>query len=90
MEKYSVLNDPRGLIFEAYKIEGITSEDCRSIFFDWALGLSEELNVIQELTTLYEIYAKSNPNHPMSKVIKEGLCDHKKKQVRGRRRQSRI
>jgi len=30
--------DPRGLIREAYKIDGITASQCRSIFLDWALG----------------------------------------------------
>ena len=30
--------DPRGLIRESYRIEGITEAECRSIFMDWALG----------------------------------------------------
>lgn len=30
-------DDPRGLIREAYRIEGIGSAECRSIFLDWAL-----------------------------------------------------
>ena len=33
--------DPRNLIREAYRIEGITLADCRSIFLDWALGLKD-------------------------------------------------
>jgi len=30
--------DPRGLIFESYRIDGITIEECRMIFLDWALA----------------------------------------------------
>ena len=37
--KISDNKDPKGLISEAYKIEGITLGECRSIFLDWALGL---------------------------------------------------
>ena len=29
--------DPRGMIFESYNIEGISIEECRTIFLDWAL-----------------------------------------------------
>jgi len=32
-------DDPRALIAEAYRIEGLGPEDARAIFFDWALGL---------------------------------------------------
>ena len=73
MGKFSVSSDPRGLIFEAYRIDGITLEDCRSIFFDWALGLTPDLVAIDEVTKLYNIYVLKNPNHPMSLVLKEGV-----------------
>ena len=33
--------DPKGLIREAYRIEGITAAQCRSIFLDWALSLPD-------------------------------------------------
>ncbi|MGB1096749.1 MAG: hypothetical protein ACPG09_09845, partial [Paracoccaceae bacterium] len=35
-------NDPKGLISEAYNIDGITAGECRSIFLDWALGVPIE------------------------------------------------
>ncbi len=78
MEKYSVLSDPRGLIFEAYRIDGITTEDCRSIFFDWALGLSSDFNLVEEVKTLHQTYVKNHPGHPMNRVLEEGLTkpDH--------------
>jgi hypothetical protein len=31
--------DPKGLIRESYRIEGITAGECRSILVDWALSL---------------------------------------------------
>ena len=31
-------DDPKGLIREAYRIEGISEPECRSIFMDWALS----------------------------------------------------
>ena len=73
MNKYSILSDPRGVIFEAYRIEGITSPDCRSIFFDWALGLKSELDPIEEINILLQAYGADNPNHPMNLVLQEGL-----------------
>ena len=35
-------DDPKGLIREAYSIDGITKAECRSIFLDWALSLPLE------------------------------------------------
>ena len=90
MEKYSVAGDPRGLIFEAYQIERISSEDCRSIFFDWVLGLSADLNAVDELKKIYNIYSKHHPNHPMSKVLAEGLSDFSRRSARRRRTRRQI
>ena len=33
-------DDPKGLIADAYRIDGIDKAECRSIFLDWALSLS--------------------------------------------------
>jgi hypothetical protein len=40
MPKGDLAIDPRGLIYEAYRME-IGPAECRSIFLDWALGLPE-------------------------------------------------
>ena len=40
MNKGKLAEDPRGLLFEAYRITGITLPECKAIFLDWALGLS--------------------------------------------------
>ena len=66
-------NDPKGLISEAYKLEGITDGECRSIFLDWALGIPIEKDtqiVIRKLLLLYEVAA---PEHPMTATLREGL-----------------
>ena len=41
MQKGDLAIDSRGLIREAYRIEGIGPADCRTIFLDWALSLPE-------------------------------------------------
>lgn len=63
--------DPRNLIREAYRIEGITLADCRSIFLDWALGLAEGQDGGQAASALLAHYADQPADHPMSVVLRE-------------------
>jgi hypothetical protein len=65
--------DPKGLIREAYRIDGITKPECRSIFLDWALSLPIEQDTGQTLRTLVALYEPDNPGHPMNDVMHEGL-----------------
>lgn len=65
--------DPKGLVRESYRIEGITLGECRSIFMDWALSLAEGSNVTAALETLIAQYAVAAPGHPMNGVLEEGL-----------------
>ncbi len=65
--------DPKGLIHEAYRIDGITAAECRSIFMDWALTLPEEINVHQALHTLLARHEDGAPAHPMTDVLRDGL-----------------
>lgn len=65
--------DPRGLIGESYRIAGITPEDCRSIFFDWALGRSAAEGDPAAAATLLTIYEPLHPDHPMTDVLRESL-----------------
>jgi hypothetical protein len=67
-------NDPKGLIFEAYQMEGIGKSECRTIFLDWALSLPMEKDTGQTLRVLIEQYARNAPAHPMSDVMTEGLA----------------
>ncbi|MBW4708716.1 hypothetical protein KX928_13080 [Roseobacter sp. YSTF-M11] len=66
-------NDPKGLIFEAYRIDGITKSECRTIFLDWALSLPVERETGRVLTALLATYKADNPKHPMTEVLTEGL-----------------
>ena len=63
--------DPRGLIEEAYRME-IGPEDCRTIFFDWALGLPEGAGRA-EVAALLDHYGPRHPDHPMTAVLREGV-----------------
>ena len=65
--------DPRGLIREAFRIEGIGEADCRSIFFDWALGLGPEADMPALIEALLAHYAEAPADHPMRQVLLEGL-----------------
>ena len=75
--------DPRGLIDDAYKIDGAGPEACRSIFLDWALGRSEAEGAPESLRRLHEIHAPMHPGHPMTEVLAEGLA--RPRPERGRR-----
>ena len=66
-------NDPKGLIFEAYRIDGITLPECRTIFLDWALSLPAEKEVQATLQKLLAHYQPQGPQHPMTQVMTEGL-----------------
>ncbi len=63
-------NDPKGLIREAYRIEGISLPECRSIFMDWALSiqLPDPRVAIRLLLDRH-----GEDGHPMTQVLTEGL-----------------
>lgn len=65
--------DPKGLIRESYRIDGITPGECRSVFMDWALSLPVDAAFKDALTHLIAVYADAEPDHPMSAVLHEGL-----------------
>ena len=66
-------NDPKGLIMEAYRIDGIEKAECRSIFLDWALSLPMEADTAATIRRLLSHYGSIAPDHPMTEVMKEGL-----------------
>ena len=68
----STPDDPKGLIYEAYRIEGITKPECRTIFLDWALSLGVERETNAALRILLALYG-TDAAHPMSEVMSEGL-----------------
>ncbi len=71
MNKGDLDIDPRGLIFEAYRME-VGPQDCRTIFLDWALGRTEGASK-EDIRTLLDRYGAAQPDHPMSDVLREGL-----------------
>lgn len=71
--------DPKGLVAEAYKIDGITSAECRSIFLDWALNLEGDTK--EALTVLIDRHGVGE--HPMNAVLNEALMADAKPRRRG-------
>ncbi|MBL4917898.1 hypothetical protein [Szabonella alba] len=65
--------DPKGLIRESYRIEGISTGECRSIFVDWALSLGPAMTPPAAIALLIARYAAANPGHPMNAVLSDGL-----------------
>ena len=83
--KSSDPNDPKGLIRESYRIDGITIEECRSIFVDWALSSPIDADTNRRLNELLRTYAKGQDAHPMTAVLKEGLAQPARTGRRGGR-----
>jgi len=65
--------DPKGLIREAYNIEGITSGECRSIFLDWAINVPTHADPAVHIVALLDTYSAEHPDHPMTATLKAGL-----------------
>lgn len=63
--------DPKGLIADAFKIEGITYEECRSIFLDWILAVPVDSDSAVLIHTL--LHRHGAEGHPMTQVLREGL-----------------
>ncbi|MEM9434068.1 MAG: hypothetical protein AAGA12_09105 [Pseudomonadota bacterium] len=78
--------DPKGLIREAFRIEGITDGECRSIFLDWALSLPEALATKTAIAELLSLYKDERPDHPMRVVLQDGLASAPTPRRRGGRR----
>ncbi len=71
MDKGDLSIDPRGLIFEAYRME-VGPQDCRTIFLDWALGRPDGATD-EDIRALLDRYGETAPDHPMTDVLREGL-----------------
>ena len=75
--------DPRGLIYESYQIDGIKTEECRSIFLDWAMGSEEGAGTLTHIRHLLSVYGEDYPEHPMTQTLMEGLGAGQKPRRRG-------
>lgn len=65
--------DPKGLIRESYRIEGIGLAECRSIFLDWAISVPAGTEAHGLIPELLAQYGQEAPDHPMTQVLREGL-----------------
>jgi len=65
--------DPKALIAESYRMEGITQPECRSIFLDWALSVDAAGGHLALIEALLARHAGTHPDHPMTAVLREGL-----------------
>lgn len=77
--------DPKGLVRESYRIEGITGGECRSIFVDWALSIPVGRSVADAVRVLIATYALAEPDHPMSVVLHQALSAPEAPRRRGGR-----
>lgn len=67
-------DDPRGLIADAYKINGISAAECRSIFLDWALEPRNAGEIRAASARLLAQYAPLHPLHPMSGILRDSVA----------------
>ena len=75
--------DPKGLIADAYRIDGITAGECRSIFLDWALSFEGDYKTgIPQLLDRHGAAA----DHPMTRTLADGLSQSEQPKRRGGRR----
>lgn len=63
-------HDPKGLVREAYAIDGITAGECRSIFLDWALSLPDGADPLPAVRALL---ARHDVPHPMTDTLQAAL-----------------
>lgn len=68
--------DPKNLIRESFRIEGIGEAECRSIFLDWALSLPVGVDAMAAIRLLLDHYAPKAAQgagmHPMIAVLVAG------------------
>ncbi|MEM8851328.1 MAG: hypothetical protein AAGE03_15015 [Pseudomonadota bacterium] len=74
-------DDPKGLIRDAYRIEGISAPECRSIFLDWVLGIDDA----PDAAIIRLLAAHGVEGHPMTAVLQAGLGQAPAPQRRGGR-----
>lgn len=80
------VKDPKGLIREAYRIDAITAEECRSIFLDWALSMPDSQNPQALIMALLAQYEADHPDHPMTETLRAGIAEAPSARRRGGRK----
>lgn len=77
--------DPKGLIRESYRIDGISDAECRSIFIDWALSLQPGVSSQNALRRLLHDYGPGAADHPMTALLTAALVAPAEPQRKGGR-----
>ncbi|WP_372839486.1 hypothetical protein [Phaeovulum sp.] len=67
--------DPKGLMREAFAIDGITAAECRSIFLDWALSLPAGVDAATAMRAILAEVPEQHAKHPMRAILTEGLTN---------------
>lgn len=62
-------DDPKGLIRESFRIDGISDGECRSILIDWALSLERDRDTRAAMARLLDRYG-TDASHPMTRLIR--------------------
>ena len=71
--KGDIYCDEKGLIFEAYNIENIDLNSCRTIFFDWVVSLDPSINQGKLLMNYWKLTHQGFLSHPMTELLIEGI-----------------
>ena len=80
-------HDPRNLIGDALIMEGLTVEENRSIFFDWAFGLKEPEQAPASAAALLALYRTGETaEHPMIRLLEQAASGPAQKRGRTNRR----
>jgi hypothetical protein len=66
-------DDPKGLIRESYRIDGIGDAECRSILVDWALSLPASVDPRAAMARLVQRHGAALPDHPMTVLLRAAL-----------------
>ncbi len=70
--KQTSLWDTRGLIADALSMEGLSVEENRAIFFDWAFGLAEPERAAEASRALLDLHRTAqNADHAMIALLED-------------------
>jgi len=80
-------HDPRNLIGDALSMEGLTVEENRSIFFDWAFGLKNPETAAVAAQALLAVYRTGDTaDHPMIALLEQAAAGPAQRRGRTNRR----
>lgn len=75
--------DPKGVIRESFRIEGLSASEARSIFLGWVLDLPDGVDVPSSALTMLDRYSGEPQGHPMVAVLIEATQPVAKRNRRG-------